>query len=183
MERKVALISCRRHLKIKAKVSPLPQGGPPLNRITRTLAVLGVLAFAVTPPALSGEKPSIGRIIIVGNAETPDWFVHEFLCLRSGNRFRYPEIRIAERDLARCGRFVVDPQNNIRPTIRILKENDDVVDLVITVHERPRSRYVPAGFDAVMLRSVGQYYRCRYLASDLVEVFKEALANWGDSER
>jgi hypothetical protein len=153
-----------------------------LKRIMSTLAGLGIFVFSIPPAALSADKPCVGRIILVGTTETPAWFIHDMLLVRTGDRFQYPLMRLGERNLGRCGRFVVDLQHNIRPTVRILKENDagTVVDIVVTVQERPRNCVVPAGFDAVILRSGGQLYHCRYMAITLVEIISDALANWSD---
>jgi hypothetical protein len=117
-------------------------------------AILAGLFVAL--PLAAAEKPCIGRIVIIGNTETPASFIQEMVAFKAGDRFQYPLVRLAERHLAQSGRFVVDAERGIRPTVRPLKENDPgpVVDLIIVVQERPRNAVVPAGFDALRYRSV-----------------------------
>src|SRR5437868_3521628 len=144
-----------------AKPDPCPEA-PPMNRTKAALAIAA--CFCAFASAALGEEKSLGRVVIVGNVYTPDWFVHELLGLKTGDPLTYPELRLAEMHLRECGRFLVDPQNGIRPTVQMLKENNPgpVVDIVITVQERPWNACWPAGFDATGNRFVGYsryYYR------------------------
>jgi outer membrane protein insertion porin family len=86
------------------------------------------------------EKPParVGQIHIVGNDVTQDRVIRRVLGLYPGQVLRYPELRIAEMDLQRLNIFKVDPENGIKPTLRVLQtENSDVQDILVEVQEAP----------------------------------------------
>jgi outer membrane protein assembly complex protein YaeT len=84
------------------------------------------------------EKPpaKVGQIFIVGNDVTQDRVIRRVLGLYPGQTLRYPELRIAERDLARLNIFDMNPELGIRPTITVLEDTDsEFKDLLVTVKE------------------------------------------------
>ena len=137
------------------------------------IAIVVILVTAM--PLVAADKPCVGRIVIKGNTKTPDWFIHEMVGLKTGDRFQYPLLRLGERHLAQCGRFAVMAEKVIQPTVRTLKENDGgpVVDLIITVEELPRNAFVPAGFYAVRYRCVSYAYYYARNAESLLNAAAE----------
>lgn len=84
------------------------------------------------------EKPEakVGQIFIVGNDVTQDRVIRRVLGLYPGQTLRYPELRIAERDLARLNIFDINPELGIRPTVTVLEDSDSVFkDILVQVKE------------------------------------------------
>lgn len=84
------------------------------------------------------EKPpaKVGQIFIVGNDVTQDRVIRRVIGLYPGQTLRYPELRAAERDLARLNIFEMNPELGIRPTISVLEDTDsEYKDLLVTVKE------------------------------------------------
>jgi outer membrane protein insertion porin family len=79
----------------------------------------------------------VGQVIIVGNDVTQDRVIRRVLGLYPGQTLRYPELRIAERDLARLNIFDVNAEQGIRPTVEALPSPDDSEfrDVLVTVKE------------------------------------------------
>ena len=91
--------------------------------------------------ALAEAKPKrAGQIIITGNTVTRDYVVRYLVGLYPGQVVQYPDLRIAEKNLAKSGLFKIDAANAIRPTITILEDpnNPDAefVDILVQVQER-----------------------------------------------
>ena len=78
----------------------------------------GVVARAV----LVADRPQsyVGEVIIVGNTVTQDRVIRRMLGLYPGQMLRYPELRIAERNLARLNIFEMNPELGIRPTVQVI---------------------------------------------------------------
>jgi outer membrane protein insertion porin family len=88
--------------------------------------------------ALEERPPSrVGQVIVVGNEVTQDRVIRRVLGLFPGQTLRYPELRIAERDLQRLGIFDTNPELGIRPTITALpnENNSEFQDILVQVKE------------------------------------------------
>lgn len=79
----------------------------------------------------------VGQVIIVGNDVTQDRVIRRVVGLFPGQVLRYPELRIAENDLARLGIFNTDPEKGIRPTLTVLENDSGFHDVLVTVQEAP----------------------------------------------
>lgn len=99
------------------------------------------------------ERPpaKVGQVIIVGNEVTQDRVIRRVLGLYPGQTLRYPELRIAEKDLARLNIFKLDPENGIRPTVSVLDPEGDseYKDILVQVQEtQTGSLLFGAGFNS-----------------------------------
>ncbi|MCS6849775.1 MAG: outer membrane protein assembly factor BamA [Gemmataceae bacterium] len=83
------------------------------------------------PPAI------VGRIFIVGNEVTKQNVILRQIPLYPGQTLTYPNLRIAERNLARLNIFEVNPELGIRPTVTVLDPDSDnpVKDIQVQVQE------------------------------------------------
>ncbi|MFO0964053.1 MAG: BamA/TamA family outer membrane protein [Gemmataceae bacterium] len=81
------------------------------------------------------EPAKVGRVIIVGNEVTKDRVIRRVLGLYPGQTLRYPELRIAERDLARLGIFDIGPET--RPSLTVLETDSEYKDILVQVKETP----------------------------------------------
>ncbi len=85
------------------------------------------------------ERPpaKVGQVFIVGNDVTKDSVIRRVLGFYPGQTLRYPELRIAERDLARLNIFKIDAENGIRPTVMVLDPDGDneFKDILVQVQE------------------------------------------------
>lgn len=103
------------------------------------------------------EQPpaKVGRVIIIGNDVTKDRVIRRVLGLLPGQTLRYPELRAAERDLARLNIFEVSPES--KPTITVLESDSEYKDILVQVKETTTgSLLFGAGFnsDAGLVGSV-----------------------------
>ncbi|HWY86407.1 MAG TPA: POTRA domain-containing protein, partial [Gemmataceae bacterium] len=99
------------------------------------------------------ERPpaTVGQIIITGNEVTQDRVIRRVIGLYPGQTLRYPELRIAEKDLARLNIFKTDAENGIRPTLIVLDPDGDkeVKDILVQVQEtQTGSLMFGAGFNS-----------------------------------
>ena len=83
--------------------------------------IVGItLAFLVTfasSPILAQPEPApayVGEVIIVGNTISQDRDIRQAINLVPGQVLRYPELKIAERNLARLGIFEMNPELGVR---------------------------------------------------------------------
>jgi outer membrane protein assembly factor BamA len=85
------------------------------------------------------ERPpaTVGQIIIVGNEVTRQNVILRQIPLLPGQTLTYPDLRVAERNLARLNIFEVNPENGIRPTVGVLDADSDcpVKDILVNVKE------------------------------------------------
>jgi outer membrane protein assembly complex protein YaeT len=84
------------------------------------------------------EKPAakVGLIFIVGNDVTQDRVIRRVLGLYPGQTLRYPELRVAEAQLARLNIFDLNPELGIRPTVTVLEDTDsEFKDILVQVKE------------------------------------------------
>ncbi len=99
------------------------------------------------------ERPpaKVGQVFIVGNDVTQDRVIRRVIGLYPGQTLRYPELRIAERDLARLNIFKVDPENGIRPSLIVLDPDGEAEfkDILVQVQEtQTGSLMFGAGFNS-----------------------------------
>jgi outer membrane protein assembly factor BamA len=122
--------------------------------------IAGLLSFcaaeaarAAAPPA-PGETPGpgrltyevterepvrVGQIIIVGNERTKQDVILRQIPLYPGQVFHYPDLRQAERNLARSAIFEVNPDEGVRPTVTVVDNpqnpDSEFKDILVTVQE------------------------------------------------
>jgi outer membrane protein assembly complex protein YaeT len=86
------------------------------------------------------ERPPsrVGQIFIAGNDVTRDNVILRQVPLYPGQPLTYPDLRVAERNLARLNIFQVKPDQGIRPTVSVLDDNNPdnpYKDVLINVQE------------------------------------------------
>jgi outer membrane protein assembly factor BamA len=85
------------------------------------------------------ERPpfKVGQIIIVGNDVTRQNVILRQVPLYPGQTLTYPDLRVAERNLARLNIFEAKPETGIRPTVSILDPDSDSIykDVMVNVQE------------------------------------------------
>lgn len=81
------------------------------------------------------QPARVGQIIIVGNERTKQNVILRQVPLYSGQVLTYPDIRVAERNLAKLNIF--ETNGDVRPTVTVLDpENDsEFKDLLVQVQE------------------------------------------------
>jgi outer membrane protein insertion porin family len=96
------------------------------------------------------EPAKVGQMIIVGNTVTQDRVIRRILQgIQPGQVLRYPELRIAERDLARLAIFETNPELGIRPTVQALDSPGPFKDILVKVQEtRTGSLMLGAGINS-----------------------------------
>lgn len=93
--------------------------------------------YQVSEPA---PKPArVGQIRIIGNEVTKDRVIRRVLGIYPGQILRYPELRIAEANLARLNIFEVNPALGIRPTVTVIEDplhpDAETKDILVQVQE------------------------------------------------
>src|SRR5262249_51968459 len=85
------------------------------------------------------ERPpaTVGQIIIVGNEVTRQNVILRQVPLFPGQILTYPDLRVAERNLARLNIFETNPETGVRPTVTVLDPDSDnpVKDVLVSVKE------------------------------------------------
>jgi outer membrane protein assembly factor BamA len=73
------------------------------------------------------ERPParVGEVLIIGNEVTRDNVIRRHIPLLPGQILTYPDLRVAEANLARLNIFEYNPEAGIRPTVTILNPDDD----------------------------------------------------------
>ena len=99
------------------------------------------------------EKPAakVGQVIIVGNDVTQDRIIRRVIGLYPGQTLRYPELRLAEKELAKLNIFKSDPENGIRPSLIVLDPDGEkeYKDILVQVQEtQTGSLMFGAGFNS-----------------------------------
>jgi len=79
----------------------------------------------------------VGEVIIVGNDVTQERIIRRVIGLYPGQVLYYPELRIAEANLARLGIFNVDPDKGVRPTLTVLESDNEYKNILVGVQEQP----------------------------------------------
>jgi outer membrane protein insertion porin family len=114
---------------------------PPLPAPSLPPLVVPAPAPQVEPP-LSPLR--VGQIFIQGNDRTKDDVIRRqliFAGLLQGQVLQTPDLREAERNLARLGIFEVDPQTGVRPTVTVIEPPSGIAtdfrDILVRVQEEP----------------------------------------------
>jgi outer membrane protein insertion porin family len=92
----------------------------------------------------------VGEVIIVGNNVTQDRVIRRQLQnIPPGQILRFPELKIAEANLARLNIFEINPELGIRPTITPLESDTPFKDILVKVQEtRTGSLMLGAGVNS-----------------------------------
>lgn len=87
------------------------------------------------------ERPpaTVGQIIIIGNDVTRDNVIRRQIPLYPGQVLTYPDLALAEANLARLNIFEMDPEKGQRPSLTVLDPDSDnpVKDILVQVQEAP----------------------------------------------
>lgn len=85
------------------------------------------------------ERPvnTVGQVIVVGNTTTKMNVILRQVPIYPGQILSYPELRVAERNLARLNIFEADGDKGIRPTVEVLDPDgpNPVKDILVNVQE------------------------------------------------
>jgi outer membrane protein assembly factor BamA len=86
------------------------------------------------------EKPNptyVGNVIIVGNTVTRDNVIRRQLQVYPGQILEYPNLKVAELNLARLNIFEMNQELGIRPTVTVLDPEGDSIykDVLVSVQE------------------------------------------------
>jgi RNA polymerase sigma factor (sigma-70 family) len=112
-------------------------GTPFATRAEERMRELGVKAEA---PKTAEKPPArVGQVFIVGNAKTRQEDVLKHVPLYPGQVLSYPDLKTAEKNLARSGLFVVDPGKGVRPSVTVRDNpadpDSEFKDVIIKVQE------------------------------------------------
>jgi outer membrane protein assembly complex protein YaeT len=87
------------------------------------------------------EKPpaKVGEIRVVGNDVTRQNVILRQVPLYPGQPLTYPDLRVAERNLAKLGIFETNAQSGVRPTVSVtdLESDTEFKDILVQVQETP----------------------------------------------
>jgi outer membrane protein assembly complex protein YaeT len=94
------------------------------------------VAYQVNEPA----RPAVaGQVIIIGNDRTADNVILRQLPIYPGQVLTFPDLRQAERNLARLNIFEMAPDGSVRPTVSVrdnpFNPDSPVKDIVVNVQE------------------------------------------------
>src|SRR5262249_9320679 len=86
------------------------------------------------------EKPTpsrVANVIIVGNTVTRDNVIRRQLELYPGQILEWPNLKVAEVNLARLNIFEMNQELGIRPTVTVLDPESDSIykDILVSVQE------------------------------------------------
>jgi outer membrane protein assembly complex protein YaeT len=86
------------------------------------------------------EKPTpsrVGQIYVVGDTVTRQNVILRQLGLYPGQILEYPNLKVAEANLARLNIFEMNAEQGIRPTVTVLNPDDDNIykDILVNVQE------------------------------------------------
>jgi outer membrane protein insertion porin family len=87
------------------------------------------------------ERPAarVADIKIAGNEVTKDNVILRQIPIYPGQTLTYPDLRLAEKNLARLNIFEMNPATGIRPTVSVIDPDSDTLykDLLVQVQETP----------------------------------------------
>src|SRR5262249_29129846 len=87
------------------------------------------------------ERPpaKVAGIRIAGNEVTKDNVILRQIPLLPGQTLTYPDLRVAERNLAKLGIFETNPQTGVRPTVSVIDPDSDTEykEVLVQVQEMP----------------------------------------------
>jgi outer membrane protein assembly factor BamA len=133
---------------------PQPPGGgwqpaPPPGALPASPTPLGPAAVTPPgPPVFPSPAPDplparTGEILIEGNEVTKDPVIRRQLPFKPGQILGLPDTRLAERNLASLGIFVVDPRTGVRPTVTIDPDSDgEFKKIFVRVQEAPTTGFL-----------------------------------------
>ena len=83
------------------------------------------------------QPTKVAQIFIVGNEVTRENVIRRQIPLYPGQILTYPDLRLAERNLARLNIFETNPATGIRPTVTVIDPDLDTEykDILVTVNE------------------------------------------------
>jgi outer membrane protein assembly complex protein YaeT len=85
------------------------------------------------------ERPParVGQVQVIGNEVTKQNVIIRQVPLYPGQILTYPDLRLAERNLARLNIFETNPETGVRPTVTVLDPDSDseFKDVLVTVQE------------------------------------------------
>jgi outer membrane protein assembly complex protein YaeT len=85
------------------------------------------------------ERPPVrvGEIKVTGNEWTQQNVILRQIPLYPGQTLTYPDLRLAERNLARLNIFEMNPATGVRPTVTVIDPDGpgDFKDILVQVHE------------------------------------------------
>jgi outer membrane protein assembly factor BamA len=94
----------------------------------------------VTPSARAAR---VGEILIFGTEITKDRVVRRQIPFQPREILSFPDLRLAERNLASLGIFVVDPQTGVRPTVTVAPDEDSEFKTIwVQVQEAPTTGFL-----------------------------------------
>ncbi|CAN5406061.1 N/A [soil metagenome] len=87
------------------------------------------------------ERPptKVGEVKIAGNTVTRDNVILRQVGLYPGQTLTYPDLKVAEKNLARLNIFEVDPAKGIKPTVSVIDPDGpgEFKDILVNVQEQP----------------------------------------------
>ncbi|OAI53537.1 hypothetical protein AYO44_15875 [Planctomycetaceae bacterium SCGC AG-212-F19] len=83
------------------------------------------------------QPATVGQIIIIGNRTTRQNVILRQIPVYPGQILSYPDLRVAEANLARLNIFEMDQEKGLRPTVEVLDPDgpNPIKDLLVTVEE------------------------------------------------
>jgi outer membrane protein insertion porin family len=129
---------------------PAPPAQSPSPLPTAPAAPAPALPPLVVPAAPPAEPPlrplRVGEILIEGNQRTKEYVIRRqltFAGILQGQILQTPDLRQAERNLARLGIFQVDPETGVRPTVTLIEPPPEAAtdfrNILVRVQEAPTS--------------------------------------------
>ena len=87
------------------------------------------------------ERPptKVGEVRVIGNDVTRDNVIRRQVPLYSGQTLTYPDLRLAEKNLAKLGIFETKAETGVRPTVSVIDPESDTEfkDILVQVQEQP----------------------------------------------
>src|SRR5207245_2799706 len=114
---------------------------PPSIAPGATLPAPGQL---VIPGATGEPRPArVGEILISGNQVTKERVIRRQIPPEPGQILSFPDLRLAERNLAGLGIFVVDRQTGVHPTVTADPESpNEFKNILVHVKEAQTPRHM-----------------------------------------
>jgi len=119
--------------------APIP---PPLNDVPAP--IVPAPGQVVVPGATLDPRPArVGEILIFGQQVTKDYVIRRQIPLQPGQILSFPDLRLAEHNLAGLGIFVVDPLTGVHPTVTADPESpNDFKNILVHVQEAPTTSFM-----------------------------------------
>src|SRR6266404_310477 len=119
--------------------TPIP---PPLNTVPAPN--LPAPGQVVVPGATLDPRPArVGEILIFGQQATKDYVIRRQIPLQPGQILSFPDLRLAEHNLAGLGIFVVEPLTGVHPSVTADPESpNDFKNILVHVQEAPTTNFM-----------------------------------------